>query len=210
MGSRLPPCRRASCPAAEPPSTGRVFRGAVAFICFLGVASILLAQPSRGHYKESALSIHRPRRQSRRRGCQCSGRSQYLLRWCGLGRNFQIDRRRDALGTYLRWTTCFIDRCSRCSRKRPQHSVGPAPESPSSAVTSQSVRAFISLSMRAKHGISKGSKRPGRISRMVIDPRNPDIVFCLRPRTCLRPPTRARRVSNRRRRQELDTSPQSR
>ena len=105
------------------------------------------------------------------------------------------------------WNAIFDD--------QPVSSIGSLAVAPSdpNVVWAGTGEAFIRSNISIGNGIYKstdagktwthaGLDRTGRIGRVVIDPRNPDVVLCVCARTCVRSTAGTRRVSHGRRRED--------
>lgn len=162
----------------------------------------------RGRLASSAVPLYRSRRQSSGCGGRRSRRSQDLLCGRGFGWYFQIDRRRNALGADLRRSAGLLDRRARHCEQRSEHCLG------------GNRRIVHSWSyFRRPRGIQIArcgqdlEFRRTRKDRPHVAPGDRSTEFrsgvLVRARACVRPTAGARRVSNWRRRQELDPGAQS-
>ena len=105
-------------------------------------------------------------------------RPQHLLRGRRLGRRLEVHRRRRRLGAGLRrrMTAQSIGSMAIAPSRTPTSS-GSAPARRSSGATCRSATGSTSPPTRAGPGRAWASRSTGRIGRIIVDPRNPDIVL---------------------------------
>ena len=130
-----------------------------------------------GHVQRAPLALHRPRRQPLLGRRRHPGRPFHLLRGRGVRRHLQDDRRRRALAGRSSTAT-------RSSRSAPSPSSVSDPNIVWAGTGEGKIRSHISLGQgiykstdAGKSWTLMGLEQTGRIPRLVIDPKNPDVVL---------------------------------
>ncbi len=130
-----------------------------------------------GAVRTAPVPLHRPSRQPRRRRRRRAGQPERLLRRRLVGRRLEIDRRRHRTGGPSS-TPCRRSRSARSPIAPSDHNV----------VWAGTGETFIRSDVSIGDGVYKstdagqtwthmGLDKTGRIGRIVVNPRNPDVVF---------------------------------
>ncbi|MCK7479884.1 MAG: hypothetical protein M0C28_23285 [Candidatus Moduliflexus flocculans] len=136
------------------------------------------ARPSLTRIRRASMALHRAGRQPVLGGRRHPGRLFHLLRGRRVGRHLQDHRRRRALAA----RSSTASRCSRSARSPWRR---PIPNVVWAGTGEGKIRSHISHGpghlqvhrRRQDVDAAWASSRPGRIPRMVIHPRNPDVVL---------------------------------